>query len=241
LIELLVVVAIIAVLVAVLLPALAHARSQARLVLCASQLRSIGTGCFVYANEYAGFAPINHNFFGYYQHVAWDGGYWNFGLLYSCGIVPSPQTFYCPDYTAATDPNVAVYSDATATRWETPTGTIGMTYTYQIPHIAEGMAPFGPFSYAAEGRVSWGYDGSEGGDKFWTCAMDQLAPFAIGCDFLYSINSWTHAGAGGFNVLFGDASVRFGRTWLANFAETWPGWWSGGTRSVHWYLADLSR
>jgi len=50
LIELLVVVAIIALLIAILLPALGKARYQARLAVCASHLRQIGTGIHLYAN-----------------------------------------------------------------------------------------------------------------------------------------------------------------------------------------------
>ena len=50
LIELLVVVAIIALLIAILVPALGKARYQARLAVCASHLRQIGTGIHLYAN-----------------------------------------------------------------------------------------------------------------------------------------------------------------------------------------------
>ncbi len=54
LIELLVVVAIIAVLVAVLLPALALARSQARAVVCMSNLRQIGVAASLYWDDFHG-------------------------------------------------------------------------------------------------------------------------------------------------------------------------------------------
>jgi len=53
LIELLVVIAIIAVLVAILLPALNMARMKAKLTVCSTQLRQIGTGCLMYAQENA--------------------------------------------------------------------------------------------------------------------------------------------------------------------------------------------
>jgi prepilin-type processing-associated H-X9-DG protein/prepilin-type N-terminal cleavage/methylation domain-containing protein len=59
LIELLVVAAIIAVLVAILLPALASARDQARKELCASNLRQIGIGYRMYADDYYGKLPLN--------------------------------------------------------------------------------------------------------------------------------------------------------------------------------------
>lgn len=52
LIELLVVVAIIAVLVAILLPSLARARAVSRQIVCSSNLRQIGSGVFIYSNDY---------------------------------------------------------------------------------------------------------------------------------------------------------------------------------------------
>jgi prepilin-type N-terminal cleavage/methylation domain-containing protein/prepilin-type processing-associated H-X9-DG protein len=54
LIELLVVCAIIAVLVAILLPALSRAREAAKAVQCASNLRQIGQGQFLYAHDWKG-------------------------------------------------------------------------------------------------------------------------------------------------------------------------------------------
>jgi prepilin-type N-terminal cleavage/methylation domain-containing protein len=52
LIELLVVIAIIAVLIAILLPSLGRARERAKIVRCASNLRSLGTAATTYASEW---------------------------------------------------------------------------------------------------------------------------------------------------------------------------------------------
>ncbi|MBX3387315.1 MAG: type II secretion system protein [Phycisphaeraceae bacterium] len=52
LIELLVVIAIITILISVLLPALVNARRTARLALCSSQLKQMGTGAGSYANDF---------------------------------------------------------------------------------------------------------------------------------------------------------------------------------------------
>jgi prepilin-type N-terminal cleavage/methylation domain-containing protein/prepilin-type processing-associated H-X9-DG protein len=57
LIELLVVTAIISLLIAILLPSLALARSQARRTVCTSNLRNIGLGVQLYAQEYKSYPP----------------------------------------------------------------------------------------------------------------------------------------------------------------------------------------
>ena len=59
LIELLVVIAIIAILAAMLLPALAKARAKARAISCISNLKQVGLGAAMYANDYNTMVPIH--------------------------------------------------------------------------------------------------------------------------------------------------------------------------------------
>ncbi len=57
LIELLVVVAIITLLMAILLPSLGRARSQAQSAVCLSNLKQLGTGTLMYANDWSNYVP----------------------------------------------------------------------------------------------------------------------------------------------------------------------------------------
>ena len=59
LVELLVVIGIIALLIGILLPVFSGARAAARATLCASNLRQIGLGCVLYAQEWRGRLPNN--------------------------------------------------------------------------------------------------------------------------------------------------------------------------------------
>ena len=68
LIELLMVIAIIAILAGMLLPALGKARDKARAISCASNQKQLGTYTFMYADDNAGFLPIEHQV-GMYKPV----------------------------------------------------------------------------------------------------------------------------------------------------------------------------
>ncbi len=100
--ELLVVISIMAVLIALLVPALGRARTQAKVVRCATQVRSIGLALLVYVDDEGTFPELNNqaNDGTYpYNYMIWDGEDFreNFGpLARPEGTHKIIEDFYCP-------------------------------------------------------------------------------------------------------------------------------------------------
>ncbi len=105
LIELLVVIAIIAILAAMLLPALNSARDKGKRAACISNLKQVGSGYSLYANDYNGYGPISYtnNFFNNWStaHSLYESGYWlkvTPGGMILQENYATPAVFQCPGY-----------------------------------------------------------------------------------------------------------------------------------------------
>ncbi len=97
LIELLVVVAIIAVLIAILLPALNQARQLAKRTTCASQLRQIGIGMLMYANQNNDNFVTHQNSLFYLIYDAYNNGPFGIAAYQKEACLPNDRKLrYCP-------------------------------------------------------------------------------------------------------------------------------------------------
>ncbi|CAG0965451.1 hypothetical protein PHYC_00958 [Phycisphaerales bacterium] len=114
LLDVLVSISVIAVLIGLLLPSFAKVNETARRVVCQSNIRQIGLGVVMYADDYNGFLPPSE-FLRPVQPrsgegkqnmdtlrlspdreegAPWDG----LGLLYQYGYLSTPKIFYCPSH-----------------------------------------------------------------------------------------------------------------------------------------------
>lgn len=105
-------IAVIMVLIAILLPSLTTVRETARRVVCGSNVRQIGLGLAMYADDYDGFLPPSRFSVGQPpQHhrtvqvrattpalalglAQWDG----MGVLFNSDYLTAPGVFYCPSH-----------------------------------------------------------------------------------------------------------------------------------------------
>lgn len=115
LLDVLVTMAVISVLMALLVPSLAKVNETARRVVCQSNVRQIGLGVLMYADDWQGQLPPSIYLASGAARGAhrpqemvtlrvpeaddpsapWDG----LGILFTAGYLPAPKVFYCPSHT----------------------------------------------------------------------------------------------------------------------------------------------
>jgi hypothetical protein len=109
--------AVMMVLISLLLPSLSSVRETANQVVCRSNVRQMGLGIQMYADDNGGRVPYSYNA-GQTSNRSWatnslrisTRGWDGLGFLFSLDYLPAPKLFYCPSHRG---PNpYAEYSDA---------------------------------------------------------------------------------------------------------------------------------
>jgi type II secretory pathway pseudopilin PulG len=192
LLDILVSIGVIALLLAIMLPSMSHVSEATKRVLCRSNVRQVGLGLTLYAEERQDALPpsmysnvlqpgaflpqqmtallaedANHEF-------QWDG----LGLLFSKDYLPTPEIFYCPSHRGMH--TMDYYAD----HWADRAGAILGNYHYRA------LAP---------------------SDRY----LHQLNPFtALVADSMREVPALNHRH--GVNILRADMSVA----WYADAGET---------------------
>lgn len=106
-VDVLVSIVVVGVLIAIMLPGLAAARDSSRRVVCASNLRQVGIGVFLYGNDNNDRLPALTGVAGFQPEpppaeslVLLDSGGWDgLGLLFEGDFLSDGQVVYCPAHT----------------------------------------------------------------------------------------------------------------------------------------------
>ena len=131
LIELLVVIAIIALLLGILMPALTRVRAMAKRLVCATNLRSIHLGMYLYSGDFDGRVSLRDSIIDRYTYRKWYERFHPY--------LRNPLVYECP----ARERN-EIWTKYTPTQGELRDRVINVTYTGQ-EHV------FGSIDYKSDG------------------------------------------------------------------------------------------